>query len=231
MSLPIDAASRKHIPIGTGVLDYFPNALAEIAKVSLEGQRQHNITGPLKWDRSKSTDEADALIRHFLQRGTIDTDGMRHSAKCAWRALALLEKELEKKGTETDEPTPIPQLEFTPGATLTCRGDEFYTDIVMDNEQSLRDANRALQDFDWNSTGTVSVLQHGNKTHINIFSADGRSGQGFVVRGALRWKENGQRPAIQPTQYDPRVPKIQARNPVGIIQPHEPFNGDGDRNG
>ena len=93
--LSTDAAERKACPIATGVLDYFPDALAEIARVSLAGNHQHGITGPLQWDRSKSTDEADALIRHFLERGTQDTDGLLHSAKMAWRALALLQREIE----------------------------------------------------------------------------------------------------------------------------------------
>jgi len=33
-----------------------------------------------------------------MERGTIDIDGMRHSAKLAWRALALLQLELETEG-------------------------------------------------------------------------------------------------------------------------------------
>lgn len=93
--LPTDAKERKTYPIGSGVLDYFPNALAAVAHVSYIGNQQHNPGQPLHWDRTKSTDEADALIRHFLQRGTIDSDGVRHSAKVAWRALALLQKEME----------------------------------------------------------------------------------------------------------------------------------------
>lgn len=94
--LPTDAKARKACPVATGVLDYFPLALAEVAHVSYVGNAQHNGEGtPLKWDRSKSSDESDALIRHFLERGTIDIDGCRHSGKLVWRALALLEKELE----------------------------------------------------------------------------------------------------------------------------------------
>ncbi len=94
--LPTSVGERKATPIATGVLDYFPLALAEIARVSAAGQKQHcDTTKPLYWDRAKSTDEADALIRHFLERGTRDTDGMRHSAKMCWRSLALLQKELE----------------------------------------------------------------------------------------------------------------------------------------
>lgn len=90
-----NAAERKRYPVATGVLDYFPLALLEIARVSLAGGEQHHPGEPLHWDRAKSTDEADALIRHFLERGKVDTDGLRHTAKCAWRALALLQKELE----------------------------------------------------------------------------------------------------------------------------------------
>ena len=94
------AAHRKHYPVGTGVLDYFPDALREIAYVSKVGNDQHNPGEPLHWAREKSTDEADALIRHFLDRGKLDTDGCRHSAKMAWRALALLQKEIEsERGT------------------------------------------------------------------------------------------------------------------------------------
>ena len=86
---------RKQYPIATGVLDYFPDAIREVAHISYIGSEQHNPGMSLHWDRSKSTDEADALMRHFLERGTVDTDGLRHTAKCAWRALALLQKELE----------------------------------------------------------------------------------------------------------------------------------------
>ncbi len=96
MPLPTEADDRKALPIATGVLDYFPDALAAVAHCSKVGNDQHNPGKPLHWDRSKSRDEADALIRHFLERGTVDADGVRHSAKVAWRALALLQKEIEE---------------------------------------------------------------------------------------------------------------------------------------
>jgi hypothetical protein len=95
--LPNDPKERKQYPISSGVLDYFPEALAAVAYVSFVGNQQHNPGQPLHWDRSKSTDEADALIRHFFQRGTMDSDGVRHSAKVAWRSLALLQKEIESE--------------------------------------------------------------------------------------------------------------------------------------
>ena len=101
MSLPTDKQARKDTPIASGVLDYFPDALAAVARVSFIGNQQHNPGQPLHWAREKSTDESDALIRHFLERGTMDTDGTRHSAKVAWRALALLQKEIEGDANES----------------------------------------------------------------------------------------------------------------------------------
>lgn len=98
MTLPDDAAARKTIPLAAGVLDYFPSALVAVAALSAKGNDQHNPGADLHWDRSKSGDEADALLRHLIQRGTVDTDGILHSTKVAWRALALLQKELEASG-------------------------------------------------------------------------------------------------------------------------------------
>jgi hypothetical protein len=96
-SLPTDAASRKNFPIASGVLDYFPDALVALSEISKAGNDQHNPGLPLRWTRSKSGDEADTCMRHFLQRGTLDTDGKRHTAKAAWRILALLQKEIEEE--------------------------------------------------------------------------------------------------------------------------------------
>lgn len=93
--LPVDAKTRKSLPICTGVLDYFPEALAAVAEVSRVGNEQHNPGQPLHWAKEKSTDHADCIVRHLIERGTIDTDGTRHSAKVAWRALALLQIELD----------------------------------------------------------------------------------------------------------------------------------------
>lgn len=98
MELPDDPQARKAIPLATGLLDYFPSALVAVAALSAKGNDQHNPGQPLHWDRAKSGDEADALIRHLMQRGTVDKDGVLHSAKVAWRALALLQKELEAEG-------------------------------------------------------------------------------------------------------------------------------------
>ena len=93
--LPTEASERKDVPIYSGVLMYFPDAIAAVAECSKQGNDQHNPGQPLHWDRSKSGDELDALTRHLMEAGTIDSDGIRHSAKVAWRALASLQKEIE----------------------------------------------------------------------------------------------------------------------------------------
>jgi hypothetical protein len=93
--LPEDSKSRKEIPLARGLVDYFPDALARVAAVSYAGSKQHHPGEELHWDRSKSTDHADCLLRHFFERGKLDTDGIRHSAKVAWRALAMLQLEIE----------------------------------------------------------------------------------------------------------------------------------------
>jgi dATP/dGTP diphosphohydrolase len=96
VSLPTDAKARKDTPIFSGVVRYFPDALAAVAELSRIGNDQHNPGQPLHWDRSKSTDELDALMRHLVEAGTVDKDNVRHSTKVAWRALANLQKEIER---------------------------------------------------------------------------------------------------------------------------------------
>lgn len=102
-SLPTEAAARKAAPMAEGVLWYFPAALAEVARVSKRGNDQHNPGQPLHHARGKSTDHADCILRHLVDAGLVDSDGLRHSAKVAWRALALLQEELER---ETGAPLP-----------------------------------------------------------------------------------------------------------------------------
>lgn len=98
-ALPQDSAGRKATPLASGVLDYFPAALAEVARVSKAGNDKHNPGQPLHHARGKSTDHADSLLRHLVDRGSIDAEtGQRHSAEVAWRALAMLQQELEDAG-------------------------------------------------------------------------------------------------------------------------------------
>jgi dATP/dGTP diphosphohydrolase, N-terminal len=103
MPLPTDSKARKDIPMASGVLDYFPDALAAVAEVSVAGNLKHNPGQPLHWSKGKSDDHADALLRHLVDRGKFDeidigggnTVRVRHSAEVAWRSLANLQTEIE----------------------------------------------------------------------------------------------------------------------------------------
>jgi hypothetical protein len=100
MMLPTEAAARKATPIYSGVIKYFPLALAAVARVSKRGNDQHNPGEPLHWAREKSTDHEDCIARHLtdLASGTEkDTDGELHLAKVAWRALAALQLAEERR--------------------------------------------------------------------------------------------------------------------------------------
>ena len=104
MTLPVDSQDRKNIPITTGVLDYFPDAIAYVAKISKIGNDKHNPGEPLHWARAKSSDHADCIARHLVERGSLDPDGMRHSGYLAWRALAMLQLEIEADTVGIDKP-------------------------------------------------------------------------------------------------------------------------------
>jgi dATP/dGTP diphosphohydrolase len=101
LPLPVDSRARKEIPMCSGLVDYFSAALAAVAHVSFVGNEKHNPGQPLHHARGKSMDHADCIVRHLVERGTVDPDdGQRHSAKLAWRALALLQEELEAAGAQ-----------------------------------------------------------------------------------------------------------------------------------
>lgn len=97
--LPNESAKRKATPVCTGVLDYFPAALEAVARLSKAGNDKHNPGQPLHHARGKSMDHADCLVRHLMTRGEIDPEtGLSHTVSVAWRALALLQEELEAAG-------------------------------------------------------------------------------------------------------------------------------------
>lgn len=99
--LPTDSAMRKDAPMCTGVLDYFPDAIFAVARLSKLGNDKHNPGEPLHWAMGKSTDEPDCIMRHLADRGTIDPDdGALHEVKLAWRGLANLQRFILKHGIE-----------------------------------------------------------------------------------------------------------------------------------
>lgn len=129
MTLPNDKQARKERPMARGALDYFPDALAEVAHVSFIGNQQHNPGQEMHWARGKSDDHADCIIRHLVDRGTLDDDGLRHSAKAAWRALALLQIELEKP--VKDEPA------VTATEIWSAVRDDPFTDFLQESREKM----------------------------------------------------------------------------------------------
>ena len=91
------SAQRKAEPIYSGVLQYFPDALLAVSRVSKKGNDKHNPGQPLHWSRGKSNDHLDCVARHLITSDEIDEDGETHLAHAAWRALAALQLLEEKK--------------------------------------------------------------------------------------------------------------------------------------
>ena len=93
------AQERKKIPVYSGFVKYFPNAIKDVAVCSRIANEQHHAGKPLHWDMDKSTDELDAMMRHLIDHISepIDDDGIRHITKVAWRAMAMLERILTNK--------------------------------------------------------------------------------------------------------------------------------------
>lgn len=92
------SSERKAEPIHAGVLMYFPDALAAVARVSMAGNKKHNPGEPLHWSRGKSTDQMNCAARHMLTPEEIDPDtGEVELANAAWRILAELQLVQEKR--------------------------------------------------------------------------------------------------------------------------------------
>jgi len=95
-----DSATRKLMPVASGVLKYFPDALLCLSWISRAGNDKHNPGQPLHWAKEKSTDEPDCEVRHMLDhfRGEKADPGLEplgelgHLASKAWRALAHLQR-------------------------------------------------------------------------------------------------------------------------------------------
>ena len=122
-TLPSDSKARKDIPMARGLLDYFPAALAEVAKVSKAGNDKHNPGEEMHHARGKSSDHADCIVRHLADRGNVDPDdNQRHSAKLAWRALALLQEELEAAGAPLARGARLPDATSEPAWPEDAQG-------------------------------------------------------------------------------------------------------------
>jgi len=106
MSLPTDSAERKRLPVFSGVMAYFPDAIVEVARVSYAGNEKHNPGQPLHWAREKSTDHEDCIARHSLDglQAFSHSEKVEHFANRAWRALAALQLAVEAMREHGDTP-------------------------------------------------------------------------------------------------------------------------------
>lgn len=102
----VQHSRRKARPVYSGFVAYFPDAMLKVSELSLIANEQHHPGTPLHWDKTKSQDHNDCIIRHMIDdvkgRKT-DSDDVWHKTKVAWRAMAELQEECDRvsatKGT------------------------------------------------------------------------------------------------------------------------------------
>lgn len=155
MTLPTDPQLRKAIPIYSGFIKYFPRAICAVAELSRIGNDQHNPGAPLHWDRSKSGDEKDALMRHLIDQtiegdNATDTDNVLHATKKAWRAMADLEKILEKHGATADGKV-----------TVNAQGGIAISETRSTTAHAIPDASVFLNDDALKYSGPIVYSENG----------------------------------------------------------------------
>lgn len=101
LTLPTDSEERKRVPMVSGLLAYFPAALAGVARVSYEGNKKHNGNAPLQHSRWLSSDHDDCVLRHLVDvmdllsafgrsvDGVTERQILTEVSCLAWRALAM----------------------------------------------------------------------------------------------------------------------------------------------
>ena len=83
----------------TGLLKYFPDALAHVAYHSYVNNEKHNPGLPVQWTRDKSDDHKDTIIRHMTDIAA-GGDEYEELKAVAWRSLAALQIIIEKRNAE-----------------------------------------------------------------------------------------------------------------------------------
>lgn len=112
--LPTGYDERKGFPLLTFLTAYFPDVIEAAVRLCVQGNVQHDISKPaeqpfwlptdrIAWDRTKSTEELETLMRHLwdhtrAKRGVgslFDTDGHLHIVKAFWRAGTEAQRTIE----------------------------------------------------------------------------------------------------------------------------------------
>lgn len=123
-----DKQERKNAPMARGFLDYFPAAVAGVAECSRIANEQHNPGEEMHWARDKSSDHADCILRHLVERDSVDEDGIPHVVKVAWRAMALAQEYFEAQGA-------------TPGRASKWQAQENAQEAVQTSEWVPREGD------------------------------------------------------------------------------------------
>ena len=109
-TLPTDSNERKGYPMLSGLLKYFPAALAGVSHISKLGNDKHNPGQPLHHARGKSMDHGDCILRHLtdtedllaaLKRGDANITPemiLLEANQLAWRTLAYTQMIHEQFG-------------------------------------------------------------------------------------------------------------------------------------
>lgn len=104
-ALPLDSEKRKQFPLFSGLLAYFPAALAQVSNHSFEGNEKHNPGKPLQHARGKSGDHLDCVLRHIVDsREVTGSKRVEELRAAGWRILAELQEELERQGVAPAAP-------------------------------------------------------------------------------------------------------------------------------
>jgi hypothetical protein len=125
--MSVDSAVRKLMPVATGCMRYFPDALLLVSWASRAANDKHRPGLPLAWDKSLSADEKDAEARHMLDafRGLPPDPGLEelgdlgHLASKAWRALGDLQRACDAVRAEYERTlcTHVPEI-WCPHCTM-----------------------------------------------------------------------------------------------------------------
>ena len=100
VTLPVDSAERKLVPVQTGHHDYFPAAIAAVAAWSAFNNDKHNPGQPLHWSQHKSGDHPDCIARHTVDMREAQDKFTRlvEATARAWRAYGELQMLCQELG-------------------------------------------------------------------------------------------------------------------------------------
>jgi len=164
--LPQNSAERKTYPLYSGVLRYFPAALATVAHHSYLGNEKHNPGQELHWARGKSDDHLDAAARHLLEG---DLPG------AAWRILAALQLEEEGRGAPVAPGAKSAEAEPSALDRYLASG-AVQEDARLPPNWVRRDAPDGVQtvalDVDWPAPGDEADDATATETPTVEFEAD-----------------------------------------------------------